>query len=62
MPANLTEELTKVEARIVLVEARLDSMLSCDRPTYTVDGVAYTADQLKAAGWNDAQIAAVPQS
>lgn len=31
-------------------------------PTYTVDGVAYTADQLKAAGWNDAQIAAVPQS
>lgn len=41
MALDLAAELTSVETRLSKAQARLDEMLDCPRPTYTVDGETF---------------------
>lgn len=41
MSSNLTEELAQVERQLAAANERLEEMLACPRPTYTVDGETF---------------------
>ena len=45
MSVDLQTQLTAVNARLALAEARLDEMLDCVQMTYTVDGETFKANE-----------------